>query len=75
MVLFLFLFFCYVSIGGGEFLADKFVGTCPCGFTYTTPHGEDDAVTIMQNHVKRIHPDDYPNGLTRKQAMEHIKKA
>jgi hypothetical protein len=56
-------------------LAKKLIGTCPCGFTFTTPHGEDDAVTIMQNHAKRIHPQDYPNGLSREKAMENIKEA
>jgi hypothetical protein len=35
----------------------------------------DDAVAVMQDHVKRIHPKDYPNGLTKAEAMEHIKEA
>lgn len=56
-------------------VAKKMVGTCPCGFTFTTPHGMDDAVAVMQYHVKLIHKKDFPNGLTREQAMEDIKEA
>jgi hypothetical protein len=55
-------------------LAKKLSGICPCGFTFTTPHGEDDAVAVMQYHVERIHKKEYPNGQTRSEAMEHIKK-
>jgi hypothetical protein len=55
-------------------LANKLAGTCPCGFTFTTPHGEDDAVALMQYHVKCIHENDFPNGFTREQAMEDIKE-
>ena len=55
-------------------MANKLVGPCPCGFTFTTPHGEDDAVAIMQYHVKRIHEKDFPNGFTREQAREDIKE-
>jgi hypothetical protein len=55
-------------------MAKKFTGVCPCGFTFTTPHGEDDAVAVMQYHVKLIHPKDYPKGLTKEEAMEHIKE-
>jgi hypothetical protein len=51
------------------------VGGCPCGFSFKTPHGEDDAVAVLQNHIERIHPKDYPKGLTRKEALEHIKSA
>ena len=56
-------------------MAEKLTGICPCGFSYITPHGEDDAVAVMQYHVKRIHSDEYPNGQTREEALEHIKKA
>lgn len=56
-------------------MAKKLTGVCPCGFTFTTPHGEDEAVEVIQNHVKRIHSKDYPNGLTREEAMEDIKEA
>jgi hypothetical protein len=52
---------------------NKLEGTCPCGFKFETPHGEDDAVATLQNHIQRIHPKDYPKGATRKEAMEHIK--
>jgi len=50
------------------------MGDCPCGFSFTTPHGEDDAVAMMQYHIQRIHKKDYPNGATKTQAMEHIKE-
>lgn len=56
-------------------MAKNFVGECPCGFSFKTPHGEDDAIAVMQNHVSRIHPKDYPKGLTKKEALEHIKSA
>ena len=56
------------------FMAKKFKGTCPCGFTFTTPHGEDDAVAVMQYHVKLVHKKEYPNGLTRSQALEDLKE-
>lgn len=56
-------------------LAEKLTGICPCGFSFITPHGEDDAVKVMQYHVKLVHPKDYPNGLSRADALEHIKEA
>jgi hypothetical protein len=56
-------------------LAGKLKGTCPCGFSFITPHGEDDAVAVIQYHVKLIHKKDYPNGLTRAQALEDIEEA
>jgi hypothetical protein len=55
-------------------LAGKLKGTCPCGFSFITPHGEDDAVAVMQYHVKLIHNKDYPNGLTRAQALDDIEE-
>ena len=55
-------------------MAKKLMGDCPCGFSFTTPHGEDDAVAMMQYHIQRIHKKDYPNGATKTQAMEHIKE-
>ena len=55
-------------------MAKKFTGICPCGFNFTTPHGEDDAVAVMQYHVKLIHEKEFPNGLTRAEAMEDIKE-
>ncbi len=50
------------------------LGECPCGFKFETPHGENDAVAIMKEHVARVHPKDYPQGLTTSQAKEHIRK-
>ena len=56
-------------------MAKKLTGECPCGFSFITPHGQDDAVTVMQFHVQQIHKKDYPKGATAAQAMEHIKEA
>jgi hypothetical protein len=50
------------------------MGECPCGFSFMTPHGEDDAVALMQYHIERIHKKDYPKGITKSQAMEHVKE-
>jgi hypothetical protein len=57
-----------------KFLAPKLMGECPCGFSFMTPHGEDDAVALMQYHIERIHKKDYPKGITKSQAMEHVKE-
>ena len=48
-------------------------GNCPCGFEFKTPHGENDAVSVLQDHVRRIHPSDYPKGLSREEALKSIK--
>jgi hypothetical protein len=50
-----------------------FSGNCPCGFKFETPHGESDAIAVLKDHVGRVHPKDYPNGLTREEAMKNIK--
>jgi hypothetical protein len=55
-------------------IVDKLDATCPCGFTFSTPHGEDDAVAVLQNHINRIHKKDYPNGIQRNEALKEIKK-
>jgi hypothetical protein len=52
----------------------KLSGECPCGFSFVTPHGEDDAVAVMQNHVERIHRTDYPRGISKAEVMKHIKE-
>ena len=52
----------------------KLAGDCPCGFSFVTPHGEDDAVAVTQLHVDRIHKKDYPNGISRTEALKHIKE-
>ena len=46
---------------------------CPCGFSFTTPHGEEDAMAIVQLHVSRVHKKDYPNGISRKEAAKLLK--
>ena len=55
-------------------MAKKITGVCRCGFSFVTPHGEDDAVAVMQYHVKRVHKKEYPNIATRAQALEDIKE-
>lgn len=55
-------------------MAGKLGASCPCGFEFSTPHGEDDAVAIVQMHVKRIHAKDYPNGVSRSEALKELKK-
>ena len=54
---------------------DKKLGaTCPCGFSFVTPHGDDDAVAVLQLHISRIHKKDYPNGISRAEALKEIKE-
>ena len=48
--------------------------TCPCGFSFVTPHGEDDAVAVVQLHVDRLHKKDYPKGISRAEALKEIKE-
>jgi hypothetical protein len=55
-------------------VAKRLKGTCPCGFSFITPHGEDDAINVIQYHVKLIHNKEYPNGLTRAQALDDIEE-
>ncbi|HUI23648.1 MAG TPA: hypothetical protein VLY82_04570 [Nitrososphaerales archaeon] len=47
-----------MSYRGGAlvlFMAGEFGTDCPCGFTFTTPHGQEDAVAIVQLHLRRVH--------------------
>ena len=55
-------------------MASKFSMECPCGFTFTTPHGQDDAVAVAQLHIDRVHKSDYPQGLSRAEAVKHLKE-
>jgi hypothetical protein len=55
-------------------LAKKLKVDCPCGFSFVTPHGEDDAVAVIQLHVKRIHAKDYPNGISRELALKQVRE-
>jgi hypothetical protein len=57
-----------------EKMKKTMIGDCPCGFHFTTPHGEDDAVAVLQNHVQRIHLKDYPKGLSKEEALKSIKE-
>jgi len=54
-------------------MTTKLGATCPCGFTFSTPHGEDDAVAVIQLHVQRVHKKDYPKGLSRAEALKEIR--
>jgi len=55
-------------------MAKKLGTTCPCGFSFVTPHGEDDAIAVVQQHVERIHKKDYPKGISRAEALKEIKE-
>ena len=54
-------------------MAGKFSGICPCGFSFTTPAGEDEAVAVMQYHAE-LHKKEYPNGATKDEALKYIKE-
>jgi len=56
-------------------MATKLSMECPCGFSFVTPHGEDDAVAVAQLHVERAHKADYPQGISRAEALTHLKPA
>ena len=55
-------------------MAKKLTGECPCGFSFVTPHGEDDAVKVLQYHIQLIHKKDFPKGVTKSEAMKQIKE-
>lgn len=54
-------------------MAKSFGADCPCGFSFTTPHGQDDAVAIVQLHVSRVHAKDYPKGISKQEAVKLVK--
>jgi hypothetical protein len=56
-------------------MASKLGAECPCGFTFATPHGQDDAVAVLQLHIDRIHKSDYPQGISRAEAITHLREA
>lgn len=65
----------YATLSGSDMnMAGKFSMECPCGFTFMTPHGQDDAVAVAQLHVDRAHKSDYPQGLSRAEAITHLKE-
>jgi hypothetical protein len=47
---------------------------CPCGFTFTTPHGEEDVIAITTLRVHRVHSKDFPKGVSRAEAIADLKK-
>ena len=50
------------------------MGECPCVFSFVTPHGEDDAVKVLQYHMQLIHKKDFPKGVTKAEVMKQIKE-
>jgi hypothetical protein len=38
-------------------MTEKLGADCVCGFTFTTPHGADDALAVLELHIQRVHPD------------------
>jgi hypothetical protein len=55
-------------------MANKLGVDCPCGFSFVTPHGQEDAVAVVQLHVDRVHKADYPKGISRAEALTHLKE-
>ena len=55
-------------------MAKKITGVCRCGFSFVTPHGEDDARAVRQYHVKLVHKKEYLTRLTRAQTLEDIQE-
>jgi predicted small metal-binding protein len=31
--------------------------TCDCGFSVTTPHGDEELIEVVKVHASRVHPD------------------
>ncbi len=38
-------------------MTEKLGADCTCGFTFTTPHGSDDALAVLELHMQRVHPE------------------
>jgi hypothetical protein len=65
----------HAALGGSDMnMASKLSVECPCGFTFMTRHGQDDAVAVVQLHIDRIHKSDYPQGISRAEAITHLKE-
>jgi hypothetical protein len=65
----------YATRSLGEMnMASKLGVECPCGFTFATPHGQDDAVAVVQLHIDRIHKSDYPRGISRAEVITQLKE-
>jgi len=52
------------------FMAREFGADCPCGFTFTAPHRQEDAVAVVQLHLRRVHG---KGNATRNEALAAIK--
>ncbi|MDR7401823.1 MAG: DUF1059 domain-containing protein [Armatimonadota bacterium] len=46
--------------------------SCPCGAEFTT-HTEEEMVEIVNLHVRRSHPRDYPQGVSREDARQMMR--
>jgi hypothetical protein len=57
-----------------KIMAKKLKAECPCGFSFITPHGEDDAAAVLQLHANRIHKKDFPKGISKADAMKYVKE-
>jgi predicted small metal-binding protein len=31
--------------------------TCECGFSVTTPHGDEELIAVVEGHASRVHPE------------------
>ena len=51
-------------------MAVKWMVECPCGFKFSTPHGQDDAIAVTQMHIKRVHNID----IAKEDAVKSIKE-
>jgi hypothetical protein len=60
--------------GSDKNMAGKLGAECPCGFSFVTPHGQDDAVAVLQLHVNRVHKADYPQGISRADVIAKLKE-
>lgn len=48
--------------------------SCPCGAEFKT-HTEEEMLEIVNVHVRRSHPKDYPQGVSREDARKLMKDA
>ena len=47
---------------------------CPCGFSFVAPHGEDEAVAVVQLHIDHVYKKDFLKGISRSEALKDIKE-
>jgi len=53
------------------------IGTIIISYEHASPFSDlsYDAVAVVQLHIERIHKKDYPNGISRTDALKEIKEA